>query len=136
MFDGNKHYLFYTVRMCDGSPATICRSVSEDGYHFIKEKAFSFTLSEKYTAPSARDPKVIKDAQGLYHMFLTSSLAKEKRGCLVHLVSEDLTQWTELENPLYIAPADMREPECSDYFYKDGDYYLVYSLMGKGYYFI
>ena len=28
----------------------------------------------------------------------------------------------------------MGEPECPDYFYKDGLYYLVYSLIGKGYY--
>jgi hypothetical protein len=28
----------------------------------------------------------------------------------------------------------MGEPECPDYFYKDGFYYLVYSLRGKGYY--
>lgn len=134
IYDGSMYYLFYTVRMCDGSPARICRSISEDGYHFKKDRDFSFTLSDKYTAPSARDPKVIKDAEGLYHMILTSSLTKEKNGCLVHLVSEDLTQWKELEDPLYIAPADMWEPECPDYFCKDGYSYLVYSLHGKGYY--
>ena len=60
MFDGDKHYLFYTVRMCDGSPARICRSESED-----------------------------------------------------------LTEWRELDEPLYIAPEGMGEPECPDYFYKD-----------------
>jgi len=134
IYDGKRHYLFYTVRMCDGSPARICRSISEDGYHFKKDRSFAFTLSEKYTAPSARDPKVIKDAQGLYHMILTSTLTKEKNGCLVHLISEDLTQWKEMEDPLYIAPADMWEPECPDYFYKDGYYYLVFSLHTKGYY--
>lgn len=134
IYDGQKHYLFYTIRMCDGSPARICRSISEDGYHYKKDRNFSFTLSEKYTAPSARDPKVIKDTQGLYHMFLTSTLTNEKNGCLVHLVSKDLTQWNELENPLYIAPVDMWEPECPDYFYKDGFFYLVYSLRGKAHY--
>ncbi|MBR3927457.1 MAG: hypothetical protein IKJ65_00490 [Clostridia bacterium] len=131
---GETHYLFYTIRMCDGSPAKICRSVSEDGFHYQKDRSFSFTLSQKYVAPSARDPKVIKSHDGLYHMILTSSLSKEKNGCLVHLVSKDLTNWTELESPLYIAPEGMGEPECPDYFFKDGYYYLVYSLHGKGYY--
>ena len=54
IFDGVTHYLFYTVRMCDGSPAKICRSVSQDGFHFEKDRDFSFILSDKYTAPSAR----------------------------------------------------------------------------------
>lgn len=134
IYDGNRHYLFYTVRMCDGSPARICRSISDDGYHFEKDRDFSFTLSEKYTAPSARDPKIIRDDQGMYHMILTTSLAQEGNGCLAHLISEDLTKWSELDDPMYIADKDMWEPECPDYFYKDGYYYLVYSLHGKGYY--
>lgn len=134
IYNGAKHYLFYTVRMCDGSPAQICRSVSNDGYHFEKDKSFNFTLSEKYTAQSARDPKIIKDASGLFHMILTTSLCDSKLGCLAHLISSDLDQWKELDEPLYIASEDMGEPECPDYFYKDGFYYLVYSLIGKGYY--
>lgn len=134
IYNGAKHYLFYTVRMCDGSPAQICRSVSDDGYHFEKDKSFKFTLSEKYTAQSARDPKIIKDASGLFHMILTTSLCDSKLGCLAHLISSDLDQWQELDEPLYIASEDMGEPECPDYFYKDGFYYLVYSLLGKGYY--
>lgn len=134
IYDGKIHYLYYTVRMCDGSPAKICRSLSEDGFRFKKDKAFSFTLSEKYTAPSARDPKMVKDDQGVYHMILTTSLREAKRGCLAHLISTDLCQWQELENPLYVAPLDMGEPECPDYFFKDGYYYLICSLHGKGYY--
>ncbi|MBE6883295.1 MAG: hypothetical protein E7487_01675 [Ruminococcaceae bacterium] len=129
-----KHYLYYTVRMCDGSPATICRSLSEDGYHFKKDREFSFVLSERYTAASARDPKIVKDEQGLFHMIITTSLTETGIGCLAHLVSDDLNSWTELEEPLYIAPEDKGEPECPDYFYKDGYYYLICSLRGRAYY--
>jgi hypothetical protein len=128
------HYLFYTVRMCDGSPARICRSVSADGYHFEKDRGFSFVLSEKYQGRGARDPKMFRDVDGLYHMILTTSLRKERVGCLAHLVSEDLTVWHELDEPIYVAPDGRGEPECPDYFYKDGFYYLVYSLRGTGYY--
>jgi len=128
------HYLFYTVRMCDGSPAKICRSVSEDGFHFAKDRAFAFALSDRYTAPSARDPKIIKADAGVYHMLLTTSLKKERRGCLAHLISTNLHTWQELGEPLYIAPEGMGEPECPDYFCKDGWYYLVYSLRGRAYY--
>ena len=133
-YHNNKHYLYYTVRMCDGSPATICRSISEDGYHFEKDKTFSFIISDKYTAATARDPKIVKCEDGLFHMILTTFLAESMLGCLVHLVSEDLDTWTELEEPLYVAPEGMGEPECPDYFSQDGYYYLVYSLRGKGYY--
>lgn len=134
IYDSDTHYLFYTVRMCDGSPAKICRSVSQDGYHFEKDRAFSFTLSDKYTAPSARDPKIIKDEDGKFHMFLTTSLSDNGRGCLAHLMSEDLKEWRELDDPIYISEDGAGEPECSDYFYKDGFYYLIYSLHLKGYY--
>lgn len=134
IFDGVTHYLFYTVRMCDGSPAKICRSVSQDGFHFEKDRDFSFILSDKYTAPSARDPKVIKAADGRYHMLLTTSLSHSKLGCLAHLVSTDLNTWQELDSPLYVAPDGMGEPECPDYFYKDGFYYLICSLRSKAFY--
>lgn len=134
IYDSDTHYLFYTVRMCDGSPAKICRSISQDGYHFEKDRAFSFTLSDKYTAPSARDPKIIKDEDGKFHMFLTTSLSDNGQGCLAHLMSEDLKEWRELDDPIYISEDGAGEPECSDYFYKDGFYYLIYSLHLKGYY--
>ncbi len=134
IYANGTHYLFYTVRMCDGSPAKICRSVSADGFHFEKDRAFAFALSDKYQPTAARDPKVFLGADGQYHMFVTTSLRKERVGCLAHLVSEDLTRWHEVESPVYIAPDWRGEPECPDYFYKDGWYYLVYSLRGIGYY--
>ena len=70
---GDREYLYYTVRR-SGMPALIGRSVSTDGYHFEKDTSFGFTISAKYDAPSARDPKVILGEDGRYHMFLTTSL--------------------------------------------------------------
>ena len=130
-----REYLFYTIRMSDRSPAHICRSISEDGYHFRKDKAFCFTLSEKYHAVSARDPKVIRAADGLFHMFLTTSLQESGRGCLAHLTSTDLHTWREEETPIYTA-ADATQPECPDYIAFAGRYYLIYSLHGKAHYLI
>lgn len=127
------HYLFYTVRMSDHSPAPILRSFSHDGFHFEKDSDFSFTLSEKYHRESARDPKVIVDKNGLYHMFLTTSLVKERRGCIAHLVSEDLYSWKELENPIYVSETE-DQPECPDYITYNGFRYLIFSLKGKAHY--
>jgi hypothetical protein len=129
---GTQQHLYYTIRRCDGASAPICRSVSEDGYHFRKDRSFSFHLSDRYMGASARDPKVVRAQDGLFHMFVTTSLVAEQRGCLAHLISKDLEKWEELE-PIYVAPG-RDEPECPDYLEKDGWFYLIFSLRGKGQY--
>ena len=126
-------YLYYTVRRTNNLPAVIRRSVSTDGYHFVKDENFSFTLSEKYHKASARDPKVIVGEDGLFHMFLTTSLVKENKGCLAHYVSTDMEKWEEKPDPIYISKTD-EQPECPDYFKYDGKYYLIFSLFGKAHY--
>lgn len=126
------HQLYYTVRMADGSSAPIMRSLSEDGYHYKKDRNFRFLLSDLYTGASARDPKVVMAEDGTMHMFVTTTLKSENRGCLVHLTSEDGDNWREV-GEIYRGP-DRDEPECSDYFAKDGRYYLIFSHHGRGQY--
>ena len=133
--NGDKEYLYYTVRMGRGIPAPIRRSVSYDGYHFEKDKSFGFTVSEKYHAASARDPKVVKGEDGLFHMFLTTSLIEEGRGCLAHYVSNDMESWEEIEDPIYVAPGK-DQPECPDHFFYNGKYYLIFSLKGRAHYMV
>lgn len=130
-----KEYLYYTVRRGRGLPAPIRRSISHDGYHFEKDTSFGFTVSEKYHSASARDPKVIRSEDGLFHMLLTTSLVGEDRGCLAHYVSRDMDRWEDYGDPIYIAPgAD--QPECPDYFLYNGRYYLIFSLKGHAHYMI
>lgn len=133
--NGDTEYLYYTVRKGRGIPAPICRSVSKDGYHFEKDESFGFTVSDKYHAASARDPKVIKGEDGLFHMFLTTSLLSANKGCLAHYVSEDMESWQEAGEPIYIA-TDTAQPECPDYFKYNGRYYLVFSLRGRAHYMV
>jgi len=40
--NGGLHRLYYTVRMSDGSSAPIRRSLSEDGWHYRKDRSFGF----------------------------------------------------------------------------------------------
>ena len=130
---GDVHYLYYTVRMYDLSPAPIRRSISYDGYHYEKDTDFGFCLSYDYDTRSARDPKVIQTDDGVYHMFITTTSAKLGKGCLAHLTSLDLDNWKEEDDPIYVSP-DENQPECPDYF-KAGDYhYLVFSHRGQGQY--
>ena len=121
--------------MADHSPAPIRRSISKDGYHFDKDNDFSIILSNKYNGESARDPKVILADDGLYHMFLTTSLEAEQKGCLAHLISKDLCKWEETENPIYTSESS-DQPECPDYIKYNGYYYLIFSLRGKAHYMV
>lgn len=132
ILSGDIHHLYYTIRTVDGSPASICRSISRDGWHFHKDRAFRFTLSDVYRGGSARDPKVIRGEDGLLHMLITTTHIASGKGCLAHLTSPDGEQWSECA-PIYFSP-DANEPECPDYFYLNGWYYLVFSHYGQGKY--
>ncbi|MBQ3230448.1 MAG: hypothetical protein IJB49_05455 [Clostridia bacterium] len=126
-------YLYYTVRRGGAAAAPIRRSISADGYHFEKDESFGFVLPEKYNQAVARDPKVIRDENGLFHMLLTTALASEGKGCLAHFVSSDLTNWRDTEMPIYVSN-DSTEPECPDYIVYKNSYYLIFSLNGKARY--
>lgn len=132
---GEKDYLFYTVRRGKGLSAPIRRSVSSDGYHFEKDTAFEFVLPERYNIRAARDPKVILGEDGRFHMFLTTQLVAENRGCLAHLVSDDLDNWEDAGTPIYVAE-DATHPECPDYIVYGDRYYLIFSLHGKAHYLV
>ena len=115
---------FYAVRTTDGTPAQLTRADSRDGETFVKT-GLSVTLSEPYEPVSARDPKVFRDEDGLYHMLVTTNLTGRRGGCLAHLTSSDLDTWTQRE-PFFV-PGFADQPECSDYFKWGDTYYLVFS---------
>ena len=134
LYHAGKYYAFYAVRTMDGSPAPLCCAVSEDGAHFVKSE-MNIIVSDKYRQGSVRDPKVFADADGLFHMFVTTSIrnGEDWQGCLAHLTSSDLWEWQEQPEPAFLTevyPQDFHspwtiEPECADYFHKGGWYYLI-----------
>ncbi len=132
---GGVEYLYYTVRRGGTLAAPVCRSVSDDGYHFKKDLDFGFILPEKYSRARARDPKIIKDKDGLFHMIITTALLAEKKGCLAHFVSKDLENWQDTDKPIYISD-DGTEPECPDYIFYKNRYYLIFSLNAKARYMV
>lgn len=131
--EGEKQYIYYTIRLPHGAKRPVKRSISYDGYHYEKDESFELFISDKYKVSVARDPKLIKDKNGLYHMFLTTVLVDENKGCLAHYVSKDLDNWGECETPIYVAD-DGTHPECPDFIEYGGRSYLIYSLNGKAYY--
>lgn len=130
-----REYLYYTVRRGGTLAAPIRRSVSVDGYRFEKDENYGFVLPEKYDPARARDPKVIRDENGLFHMIITTSLVAEGKGCLAHFVSDDLQSWQDTEKPIYISD-DGTEPECPDYIFYKNRYYLIFSLNARARYMI
>lgn len=111
-------------------------AVSKDGLTFKKQKPNPFyTSAPGYSKRHFRDPKVIIDKEGVFHLFVSSEtdnyVISEGRGCLVHLTSKDLKNW-QVQEPLISGMRDV--PECPDYFQWNGWYYLVYGQGGDTYY--
>ncbi len=148
-FDGEKFYAFYATRLLQGPLSEgenlwdkvneqLSYAISEDGIHFVKQKPNPFyTSAPGYSKRNFRDPKVVIDKDGTFHLFVASEEEYERaafsegRGCLVHLVSKDLKKWDVLE-PLLSGVRNV--PECPDYFFWNGYYYLVYGQGGDTYY--
>lgn len=134
IFHGGLYYAYYAVRMSDRTPARLSWAVSRDGVHFQKTQQV-FTLTAPYEPVSARDPFVFRDADGLFHLLVTTSLIDPdgtKRGCLAHLISGDLQTWEQQAPFLLLEIED--QPECADYFQFNGWYYLIFSNYGMAHY--
>lgn len=138
-YDGKKFYAFYATRLINDKNEVneqLSYAISKDGIHFEKQKPNPFyTFAPGYSKRNFRDPKVIIDKDGTFHLFVTSLVEDysidEGRGCLVHLTSKNLKNW-EVQKPLL--SGQKYEPECPDYFLWNGWYYLIYGQVGDTYY--
>lgn len=138
-FDGKKFYAFYATRLVDENKQVheqLSYALSPDAITYEKQQPNPFYRSAPgYSTRNFRDPKVVIDPDGTFHLFVTSSANEyaigEGRGCLVHLSSKDLKKW-EVRPPLLAGQRD--DPECPDYFHWNGWYYLIYGQGGDTYY--
>lgn len=138
VYANNKFYAFYATRLLlDGKVnEQLSYAISNDGIHFKKQQPNPFyTFAPGYSKRNFRDPKVIVDAQNMFHLFVSSSqdssVIAGNKGCLVHLSSTDLIHW-KVNEPILTGQPSV--PECPDYFYWKGWYYLVYSDNSNTYY--
>jgi len=136
-FDGEKFYAFYATRLIDSNGKVneqLSYATSQDAIHFEKQQPNPFyTSAPGYNKRNFRDPKVIIDSAGIFHLLVSSSADTDysidaNRGCLVHLSSKDLKTW-QVNDP--ILSGQRAVPECPDYFYWKGWYYLFYSQDGN-----
>ena len=128
------YYAFYATRRPDWTQH-LCVATSPDGIHFTKSPDNPFlTEPPGYSRVDLRDPFVFPDGEGGFILLATSKLdpyvLDGRGGCLLALRSPDLKDWT-VEGPLLVLGG---VPECSDHFFWNGWYYLIYSLGLQTYY--
>ena len=138
VFYKGKYYAFYATRLLNDGKVNeqLSYAVSADGIHFEKQKPNPFyTSAPGYSQRNFRDPKVFVDPNGVFHLLVSSELQepvlRHAAGCLVHLSSKDLKNWT-VHEPVLTGQSSV--PECPDYFFWKGWYYLVYSDNSNTYY--
>lgn len=126
-------YAPYATRILDGeghSTEHLCWATSTDGFHFTKDpKNPTASPPIGYHRKDYRDPFIFRDEKtGLFHMLITAYLDPEavrrRSGCIAQLVSRNLKDW-EHTDP-FICPGVIGAPECPDYFYWNGWYYLTF----------
>lgn len=124
------YYGFYATRRPDWSQH-LSFATSADGVVFEKQPPNPLALPpEGYKPEHFRDPFVFYDeSTRQFHMLVTAYLdthpLKAYGGCLAHLVSDDLRRW-EMRDP-FLIPGLAGAPECPDYFFWNGWYYLIFS---------
>ena len=133
------YYAFYATRKTENRAEYLSMATSKDGINFIKQKPNPFAGPEPpYVVGPFRDPTVFRDdSTGQFHMLVTSALKEPelfRRGdVLAHLVSRDLKQWKQQQEPFF-TPGLTGAPECPDHFLWNGWYYIISSNQGTARY--
>ncbi|MBZ5857673.1 family 43 glycosylhydrolase [Flavihumibacter profundi] len=138
VFSKGHFYAFYATRLigADGQKIEqLSYAISEDGIHFRKQQPNPFyTYAKGYSKRDFRDPKVVVDSAGKFHLFVSSatdSAMNDFNGAMVHMESTDLKHWS-VKQPLIWNLKDV--PECPDYFKWGNWYYLIYGQGGNTFY--
>ena len=135
-FNAGKYYAFYATRMPDRSEH-LGVAVGDDGAHFHKLLPSPFEEPKApYRHGPNRDPFVFGEKND-FHMLVTASLAHpdnpELAGVLEHLTSPDLKTWKVEPSP-FLVTGYAGDPECSDLFFWNGWYYVLFSEGGQAHY--
>lgn len=124
------YYAFYATRLANWHQH-LAWATSSDAIHFQKQQPNPLASPPAAYSPlHFRDPRPFQDPEtGLFHLLVTAMLAEPelagRGGCLAHLTSPDLENWT-LQKP-FLIPGYGDAPECPDYFFWNGWYYLIFS---------
>ncbi|MCB0188520.1 MAG: hypothetical protein KDE31_29820, partial [Caldilineaceae bacterium] len=139
-YHDDTYHAFYATRMRDWTQH-LGHAISRDGIHFEKTTPNPFAAPPPgYSPVDYRDPFVFQGDDGYFHMLVTSRITDyplhDRGGCLLHLTSPDLWNWTVV-GPLLIPGADRGGagvPECPDLFEWNGWYYLLFGIRLQTHY--
>jgi hypothetical protein len=137
LFHKGTYYAFYATRRRDWTQH-LDLATSPDGINYTKSTRTPIASpAPGYSPYHFRDPMAFRDPEdGSIHLLVTAELEPfaipGRGGCLAHLVSSNLQEWRLVE-PMLI-PGLPGAPECPDYFYWNGWYYLVFSNEGSARY--
>ncbi len=134
LFHDGVFHAFYALRTYPAGGEYLCVAKSPDGIRFDKPAKPFLAAPEGYGG-DLRDPFVFRAADGVFHMLVTSrdrSLPAGLDGCLLHLVSRDLSDWS-VKGP-FLRTMSGDAPECPDLFEWNGWHYLLFGLGGATHY--
>ena len=122
------YYVFYTGNKHQATasdfPQAVMYATSKDFREWTKCRTFLLTGPENgYSRNDFRDPHVLADEEGLYHMVISTS--KEGKGVLAEYVSADMVSWEH--KGVFMTMMWDRFYECPDIFRMGNWWYLVYS---------
>jgi len=129
-YHADTYYAFYATRTREWHQR-LSLATGKDGIHFIKQVPSLFEPPQPAYSPfHFRDPFPFQDPQtGLFHLLVSAQRVDYplpgRGGCLAHLTSADLQQW-HLHEP-FLFPGFDDVPECCDWFFWNGWYYLIFS---------
>ena len=128
-YHAGTYYAYYATRKRDRTQH-LGLATSRDGIHFQKRDPNPLASpGQGYSPYHYRDPHLFQDEKGGFHLLVTAlredTALLGQGGCLAHLVSTDLVQWT-VEAP-FMLPGYNSIPECPDHFFWNGWYYLLFS---------
>lgn len=120
LHDGIYH-TFFTAHNRRGESVMV--ATSPDFVKWTKDSIFELDGAGKYDKRDYRDPCVITDENGKYHLFISTRL--DGQGVIADYVSADLRNW--IDNGVFLTMREGRFYECPDLFRMGEWWYLIFS---------
>lgn len=113
----------------DGGAQDLRYCVSSDGYHFVQVNEGKTILKSTMGGKILRDPQIIKDKNGIYHLITTNAWAGRSFGMWD---SEDLIHWKN-ERVITVAPENADKTWAPEAIFNEkDDNYVLYWTSSLG----
>lgn len=127
---GDTYYCFYTGDPSTDSKQFLLMATSTDLKTWTKQTAFQITAPSGYDSSNFRDPSVYFDSTLNTYVMLVAS-QKGGNGVILRYQSDNLSEWTLLEDMSNLDADGVKIFECPDIFQMGNKWYLVYSRINN-----